>query len=1117
MRRVDADNSRVTDTATAGNDDKPGGRLVPLPRRTLDDERDRAASPDRSPASAVADLLERTDHLVAQLEGDIAHLREGQGKEQNRIEREAQSRRHEADAAGDRLLELAVRARQIAVQKARGDVLDAALAEPGRLDPTVSFEEVVERIEVELRLSRGITGAIRLGTVGALLNQASLRVDHMVERAGQARSEFLKGTEHELVSEGKEARASYEIGMSVVRRDLRALDVALPPCGLPWDDPRWEQWQDWEPLSGLSRWIRLGTLFRPQLEKFRFPALIELPGDRGVVFDVGAGSRPVAIDAVRSMLVRILAAIPAGEAQFTFIDPVGAGASIAPLLPLGEYRSDLVDDQVYEAEAEIEVKLGEVAAHIDRVGLERLHGGAGTLEHHHEDTVERYRFLTVFDFPEQFTDRSRKLLRTIVETGPRAGVFTIMTTAPGAARSQRSRWKAMLAGLAVVTGDANGFSVDTEAAGRWTIDLDTPTDLVRTLPDGTATLFGRILSSVGERAKQGRDVVVSQVRVFELLADAVALGARDDLPRLTIRGAGSVDPTDRSTWWTGDSAPGLGVPIGRSEGREVTTLWLDSAERSGVLVGGERGSGVSTILHDMILGLSMTYSPDELALHLVDFSLDGSAGFEAYATERLPHARVVALNAERELGVAVLDGLVREMTRRAMLFAPHGGERAGIEGYRRATGDPLARVVVVMDSIERLFVLDDRISDRAAQLIDTLARQGAFHGIHLAVASHSVRDLERLGRHTFDHLRVRIALACSEDDSRLLLGSHNGQASGFGRAGEAVLNLMHGDPQAGRFFQATAMPAFEHGLVLRELRSHADDHGFTRTPQIVEGRAPARLEDSSIRTVADHSTGDDVGVEPRLWLGEPAVVGGPVEVTLHREDGANLLIVGHDQRLGIGVLTAALTSAYLDHGPELDARVVDLMAIESGFAEVVVALGHHRSLRSYRCRNRDEGLDGVIQEIDRRVGEHDCGRAPLLLVVNGLGIGSSPSADTGTGRGLAAALGRGPLSILGRILADGPAVGVHTMVWTDRLASLMTQVSRNALRGFALRVVMTMPAEESALLIDSAHAETLGDNQALLYDERAARLTKFRPYVMPPIEFIESLPGVGVVAGVGAV
>jgi hypothetical protein len=69
------------------------------------------------------------------------------------------------------------------------------------------------------------------------------------------------------------------------------------------------------------------------------------------------------------------------------------------------------------------------------------------------------------------------------------------------------------------------------------------------------------------------------------------------------------------------------------------------------------------------------------------------------------------------------------------------------------------------------------------------------------------------------------------------------------------------------------------------------------------------------------------------------------------------------------------------------------------------------------------------------------------------------------------------------------------------------------LRTFALRVVMAMPAEESALLIDSAYAETLGDNQALLYDERAARLTKFRPYVMPPIEFIESLPGAGATAG----
>ena len=43
------------------------------------------------------------------------------------------------------------------------------------------------------------------------------------------------------------------------------------------------------------------------------------------------------------------------------------------------------------------------------------------------------------------------------------------------------------------------------------------------------------------------------------------------------------------------------------------------------------------------------------------------------------------------------------------------------------------------------------------------------------------------------------------------------------------------------------------------------------------------------------------------------------------------------------------------------------------------------------------------------------------------------------------------------------------------------------------------------MLIDSNYAATLHPNQALLYDEEAGRLTKFRPYVLPGVELIASL------------
>ncbi|MFO0802368.1 MAG: FtsK/SpoIIIE domain-containing protein [Gemmataceae bacterium] len=68
------------------------------------------------------------------------------------------------------------------------------------------------------------------------------------------------------------------------------------------------------------------------------------------------------------------------------------------------------------------------------------------------------------------------------------------------------------------------------------------------------------------------------------------------------------------------------------------------------LIAGKTGSGKSTLLHALITNLGLMYSPDEAELYLVDFK--EGVEFQWYATYRLPHARVVAIQSEREFGRA---------------------------------------------------------------------------------------------------------------------------------------------------------------------------------------------------------------------------------------------------------------------------------------------------------------------------------------------------------------------------------------------------------------------------------------------------------------------------------
>src|SRR5439155_20982368 len=105
---------------------------------------------------------------------------------------------------------------------------------------------------------------------------------------------------------------------------------------------------------------------------------------------------------------------------------------------------------------------------------------------------------------------------------------------------------------------------------------------------------------------------------------------------------------------------------------------------------------------------------------------------------RLPHARVIAIESEREFGLSVLEGLDRELERRGALFraaAGTFGEIPNIRTYREKTGEQLTRILLIVDEFQQLFAEDDRISSQGAQHLDRVVKQGRAFGIHVVLAS----------------------------------------------------------------------------------------------------------------------------------------------------------------------------------------------------------------------------------------------------------------------------------------------------------------------------------------------------------------------------------------------
>jgi hypothetical protein len=95
--------------------------------------------------------------------------------------------------------------------------------------------------------------------------------------------------------------------------------------------------------------------------------------------------------------------------------------------------------------------------------------------------------------------------------------------------------------------------------------------------------------------------------------------------------------------------------VGRAGAKELQSLRLGRGTSQHALVSGKTGSGKSTLLHALITNLALHYSPREVEFYLVDFKK--GVEFKTYATGELPHARVIAIESEREFGVSVLERL----------------------------------------------------------------------------------------------------------------------------------------------------------------------------------------------------------------------------------------------------------------------------------------------------------------------------------------------------------------------------------------------------------------------------------------------------------------------------
>lgn len=885
--------------------------------------------------------------------------------------------------------------------------------------------------------------------------------------------------------------ADWLAGLAPIRAYFSEIDAATARSVPDWDT---DYWRTWEPPNELGEpavigntvidirnlaptWPRSPRLAFPTAGKRVQPLWLAYPSEGSVVIESEQGSADEIGAWLNHIALRLLCQMPPGRLKVTVLDPVGLGRNFANLMHLADYAeaNSGTGQRIWTEPAEIEERLTELTQQLEKVlqmylrnefaNLVEYNTRAGSIaEHHH--------LLIVTGFPVNFSESAARRLHNLITNGGRCGILTLLhwdrrLPAPAgfiAAELQNS-------GLHLVYGGKEINAVPSLGTGV-RLALSSPP------PAGLAT---ELLHRIGRASHNANQVIVP----FEIIAP------------------------DHQELWRETTQEEIRVPLGRTGASKLQYLSLGRGTRQHALISGKTGSGKSNLLHVIITNLALRCSPAELEFYLVDFKK--GVEFKSYATARLPHARVVAIESDREFGLSVLERIDLELRRRGELFRALGVQ--DVPGYRRSGGlEPMPRCLLLVDEFQEFFVQEDRVAQNSAVLLDRIVRQGRAFGIHIILASQTLGGTYALARATMGQMAVRIAFHCDEADAYLIMGDENPAPRLLSRPGEGIYNDSAGALEANSPFQAVWLPDDIRAEKLSSIRAQcAGTPWESATPVVFEGSAPANIEDNPLlRTLLDHRPKQAPAVAV-AWLGAPNSIKGPTAAAFPRSSGANLLIIGQREESALSLVASALISLSAQH-PAHTIRFVVADASPPGTARsellerVLIALPH--SIERVTPGRLPQAMASLTAEVNRRVVDGTTGNPSLFLVILGLQQCKKLKPDDSFGFSSEPVdASENASAAFQTLYVEGPANGIHCIAQVDSYNNVNRYLGRKGLSEFDQRVLLQMSASDSSSLCDQPIAANLGLYTALFHNEREGHSETFRPYSLPEAGWLGEVSG----------
>jgi hypothetical protein len=781
-----------------------------------------------------------------------------------------------------------------------------------------------------------------------------------------------------------------------------------------------------------------------------------------LLFKYAKSQRQVCFDAVNTLIGRMYAAAPSGNVKVIMVDLGEMEGTCGTFKGLnkGVYK-------VISRYDEFSNTLNEVATRAESIIQNLLQGDITTIAEYNESKSEKvdYTLLVLKDIPTGYGNDLGARLSKLLRSGPRAGISVLaLVDEDEATRTEElqkvyGQLKSAFNSSPCEVYDFTGAAAERGIAARYEV------------------LTGTVLSDIVGKVNQGLEVKTETILRFT----EYMLPQKD--------------------WWTGQSANRADLPFGLGKDMKTTALQItqESGQNTAVVIG-IPGSGKSVFLHTIIASAITNYSPAELQLYLLDFS---GVEFNVYAKHKLPHARVIAPEAEREFGLSILREVFEEGNRRMAMCRENGV--TNIVELKRVNPDVLVpRLLVIIDEFQKIFEIDnDNISKDANAKIHAIIQEYRKFGINLILAT---QKLPAKGVVPYDLIANRVVFKSDPNDFDNLIKWPRGTSLPRLQTGMCVYNNESGAEMSNHLTRSYFINASkELETLLDEISVFAESHPSMLGDHKLRTFRSDELPKFQERIVAErHVEQQEAPREVGVYVGESiAIAPSHVYVPLTKDSNNNILIIGGQPNVAKSIAYYTMLSEIAAHTEKSCNVILMNFMVEDDPAQEVFQSDMFAAFAEYGNLQEAKSLDEVrdyLQFVKDEVIDARKSDPTLPMTHFFINIFEFQRGRMFDGAGSRGDMQSECARLLEYIIKNGPMVGVFTVLQVDNLTNL-GRLTYNAQNFFSHRIALQMQERDSDKVVGNSAANKLlvinrpaTNYRALYYNNVNNTMTKFKPY-----------------------